>query len=162
MANARKAVLIVDPDVRSALTLERELVRAGYDAVGISSAESALDWLKSHSADLVLIDVLLPDPSGFEACQRLREWPEARRTPVIFLTGSGDVPAHGVARARPSGDVYLPRSLAPARLVTMVGMFLAQTPLVRRHNDVPPGGPGLSAGSIGTSPTSKGLGPHPR
>lgn len=81
-------VLIVDDDRGVARLLERAVKREGYAAVMAFSGEHALRWLGDHSADLMLLDLKLPDMSGAELSQRLQQIGSA--VPFVVITGQGD------------------------------------------------------------------------
>jgi two-component system cell cycle response regulator len=68
------------------------VVRARLAADGLEfhsafSGEEGLDTAKTLRPDVILLDVEMPTPNGFEVCRRLKEDPEFANTPVIFLTG---------------------------------------------------------------------------
>lgn len=87
-----KATILIaedDPTVRT--LLERLLRREGFDVVTAPDGESALRLFKDAQPDLVLLDVMMPDPDGFEVCRHLKSDPDTMLTPVVLLTGLGAV-----------------------------------------------------------------------
>ncbi|TMA28579.1 MAG: response regulator [Deltaproteobacteria bacterium] len=82
----RKTVLVVEdhPPVRSAI---REMFqRMGYDAVEAGDGTAALARLSGMRPDLVCLDLVLPESSGYEICEFIRRSPEHRRTPVLIMS----------------------------------------------------------------------------
>ena len=82
-------VLIVD-DSPEVMAIAR--ARVASDGLDVTCAENAGDGLEAarrEQPDLILLDVDMPDMSGFEVCKVLKEDPELCMIPVIFLTGSG-------------------------------------------------------------------------
>lgn len=67
------------------------LLRDEYEVVVVENGEDALRYLSINGADLVLLDILLPDIDGYEVCFRLKEDPATAEVPVIFLTAKNDV-----------------------------------------------------------------------
>ena len=67
--------------------LSEALVREGFDTEVASTAAKALELAESVEPDLVLLDVMLPDGSGYDVCRQLRS---ASRVPIIMLTARGE------------------------------------------------------------------------
>lgn len=81
-------ILVVDdsPDAREIIgALMRN---AGYEVVQLSGGAAALDWLadESHQAGLVLLDLMMPEISGFQVLQHIRLVPRLRKLPVLIVT----------------------------------------------------------------------------
>lgn len=82
-----RAVLIVEDEVAIADTLVFALASDGLRARHVVLAREALALLRSEPFDLVILDVGLPDMTGFEACRQLRQF---SAVPVMFLTARGE------------------------------------------------------------------------
>ena len=76
-------ILIVEDEAAIADTLVFALQGEGFTTTWLSLAEAALEFQQRTPADLLILDVGLPDMSGFEACKQLRRSSEV---PVLFLT----------------------------------------------------------------------------
>lgn len=82
-------VLIVD-DSANALALARaRLAGENAEIFCASSGQAGLDLARSERPDLILLDIDMPDMSGFDVCRALKEDADLNLTPVIFLSGSG-------------------------------------------------------------------------
>lgn len=79
-------VLVVDDDEHVQHLLAETLRASGFQAVGVQSGEEALDHLREHTVDLVVLDWSLPGMSGLEFCKRLRKDRALCGLPVLFLT----------------------------------------------------------------------------
>jgi two-component system OmpR family response regulator len=80
-------VMIVDDDEDIRLICELAIRRVGkWDFVGAASGEEALELVQSERPDVILLDVMMPGIDGPTTFARLRERPETRRIPVVFLT----------------------------------------------------------------------------
>lgn len=77
-------LLLVDDDTEVALLNKKYFLKEGYDVKAVSSAEMAIQMLKSFSADCIILDVMMPGMDGFAACKEIRTFCNA---PIIFLTG---------------------------------------------------------------------------
>ena len=79
----KKRILIVDDEEELALIIAEMLEGCGYDTDTASGAEQAYDLLGQKSFQLILLDINLPDGTGFDICRELRA---ASHVPVIFAS----------------------------------------------------------------------------
>jgi CheY-like chemotaxis protein len=124
-------VLIVDdePNVVDLVrvTLEDERVRV-LDA---SDGAHAIEALSALQPDLVLLDVNLPDLSGFEICRWIRQDAGLTHTKVVMLTAAAQ--KEDLARGRAAGaDHYLTKPFSPVRLLSLVEELLPHSVLWAR------------------------------
>jgi len=84
-----KSILIVDDNLVSLKQISAQLAK-NYDVSLAKSGELALQICAREKPDLILLDVEMPGMNGFETLKRLREDPQLKSTPVIFLTGNHD------------------------------------------------------------------------
>jgi adenylate cyclase len=87
--NGDARILVVDDIPANVRLLEAILEPRGYDAVVAHDGETALRLVESAKPDLVLLDVMMPPPDGYEVCRRLRDRDETALLPVIMVTSSG-------------------------------------------------------------------------
>ena len=80
-------VLAVDDDAVCNHVIVNTLKRANFDAKSVDDPLVALQILQTNHFDLVLLDINMPDLTGFEVCEKLRRFPHCKNTPVIFITG---------------------------------------------------------------------------
>ncbi len=86
----RKKILIVD-DSKTTLFMESMILRKGpYDLVTAMNGQQAVDKALEERPDLILMDVVMPRMTGFQACRALRERPETKGIPVILVTTRGE------------------------------------------------------------------------
>lgn len=85
---APSTLLIVDDDRGLARLIERALRRDGFATAIANSGQAALDWLASHEASLMLLDLKLQDLEGSELIEQLTK--AGRCPPFIIITGQGD------------------------------------------------------------------------
>lgn len=86
-------ILVVDDDDTTAELLETKLSALGYDVTIALTAEEGLAADGRVRPHLILLDVVLPEMSGFEACRKLIENHKGRYVPIILVTGMDDVNA---------------------------------------------------------------------
>jgi adenylate cyclase len=83
-------VLVVDDLPTNIRLLDAVLSPRGYRVIPAGSGAEALQRVKDHRPDLVLLDILMPEMDGYEVCRRLREDPATAFLPVVMITASGD------------------------------------------------------------------------
>lgn len=79
-------ILIVDDVMSNVLLLKVLLTNEKFQIATASNGRQALDQVEQEKPDLVLLDVMMPDMSGFEVSQQLKANPETSEIPIIFLT----------------------------------------------------------------------------
>ncbi|MDR1176169.1 MAG: response regulator [Treponema sp.] len=82
---ARKAILAVD-DIIPSLKAMGKMLENDFDVYLAKSAEMASRILKINRVDLILLDIEMPEVSGFEYMEQLRQTPDYRDIPVIFVS----------------------------------------------------------------------------
>lgn len=79
-------ILIVDDDDATAARIAQELKEAGHACAVCTSGRDVLDIVKKESLDLLVLDVMLPDVSGFEVCRQIRRDSSLDALPVLILS----------------------------------------------------------------------------
>lgn len=113
-------ILIVEDEAAIADTLIYALQAEGFATRWSSLAGEALALLEREPFDLVILDVGLPDISGFEACKRLRRFSEV---PVIFLTARSEE-IDRVVGLEIGADDYVVKPFSPRELAARVRVIL--------------------------------------
>lgn len=125
-------ILVVDDSESNRVLVKGYLVRAGYTVVTAEGGRAALEAFTKQGADLVLLDVEMPDLDGFETCRALRAFPEGDDTQIVFLTGLSDRAT--LARALAGGvDDFLTKPIHSAELLVRVRSLLALRRLRREQ-----------------------------
>jgi adenylate cyclase len=88
MSDHAARILVVDDVAQNVRLLEAVLEAHGYDVVPATAGDAALELVISAKPDLVLLDVVMPQPDGYAVCRRLRAQDETAMLPVIMLTAS--------------------------------------------------------------------------
>ncbi len=90
-ANVPATVLIVDDDPGARLLLGTALEMAGFRVSTAADGASALKQFRSQPVDCIIMDVVMPGMSGFDACSALRALPECRHVPILMQTSLDDM-----------------------------------------------------------------------
>ncbi len=85
-----QSILIVDDNVNNLDVLSETLTRAGFQVAVAIDGESAIEQVRYHKPELILLDVMMPGINGFETCQRLKADTSTFDIPIIFMTALSD------------------------------------------------------------------------
>lgn len=125
-----KRVLVVEDDQAIADTLLYALRTEGYSSAWLSLGQDALARVRREEADLLILDIGLPDINGFEVCKQLRQFSDV---PVIFLTARGDE-VDRVVGLEIGADDYVVKPFSPREVVARVKTILRRrTPPTARQ-----------------------------
>ena len=120
MQFGKRTILLVEDEESIVTPLVEALRREGFDAAVSTSAADSLEAFERARPDLVLLDVMLPDGSGFEVCRELRA---RSRVPIIMLTARGEE-ADRVAGLELGADDYVVKPFSARELVARVRAVL--------------------------------------
>ena len=135
----RAHVLVVDDQADNLLILE-DVLSDYYDVHPATNGIEALDYLATGGrADLILLDVMMPDIDGFEVCRRLKASESTRAIPVMFLTGL-DRPEDEELGFSLAAEDFIHKPISPpvvrARVRTHLALSRATRALQRRNADL--------------------------
>lgn len=82
-------VLVVEDEDNIAIALDYLLTREGYDHDRVANGAEAMPRIRSDRPDVVLLDVMLPEVSGYEICQDIRMDPDLRGVKILMMTARG-------------------------------------------------------------------------
>ena len=114
-------ILIVDDEHAVLEALRRVLTHEGYEVLTARSGEAALERAAADRPDLVVLDVLMPQPDGLEVCRRLRG--DGNPVPILMLTARSEV-ADRVAGLDAGADDYLAKPFSLDELLARVRALL--------------------------------------
>ncbi len=122
-AKHKGKILIVDDDSVCSFSMVSALKRANYDAVGVQDPVEALGVAQQTKFDMVLLDVNMPGLTGFEVCEQLRQMPEYKTVPVMFVTIDADFKnrARGIIAG---GNDVVAKPICALELILKVTMHL--------------------------------------
>ncbi|GAA2112538.1 response regulator transcription factor [Streptomyces synnematoformans] len=138
-----ESVLVVEDDPGIADILQITLRFHGFAVHAAPTARRALELARAHAPDLVLLDVMLPDGSGWQVCRELRALREyADDEPAVIFLTARDAPADVLGGLALGGDDYITKPFNVDEVVARVRAVLRRTrgraPAagVLRHGDV--------------------------
>lgn len=123
MPSPRQTILVVEDEPAIAETIIYALKTEGFEPVWKTTGREALAVLAQQTVAFVVLDVGLPDMSGFDVCRELRRW---HAVPVIFLTArSGEVDK--IVGLEIGADDYLAKPFSPRELTARVRAVLRRS-----------------------------------
>ena len=112
---------MIDDDARLAAMVRDYLAASGYGVDVAGDVASGIAAMRARPADLLILDLMLPDGDGLDVCRRLRA--EGVGIPVLMLTAKGD-PIDRVIGLEIGADDYLPKPFEPRELLARVKALL--------------------------------------
>jgi len=122
-----KRVLVADDDPLICKLVSACLKEVGYVVKAVPNGKAALDMVRLFSFDLLVLDIIMPELTGFQLLRQLRSMPETALVPVIFLT-SQNSENDRVQGFKLGADDYLPKPFSPDELVLRVDRILKHAP----------------------------------
>ena len=124
-------ILVVEDDKTIISALEFTLIDEGYDVVLAENKKTALDKISSDNFDLILLDLMLPDGSGYDICKEVRS--KSEDIPIIFLTAC-DEEVNIVMGLELGGDDYITKPFKIRELLARIKANLRRKPKVVTNN----------------------------
>lgn len=134
-------ILVVDDEPEAVELVEFNLKQAGYAVTTAADGAEALKKAHAQPPDLIVLDVMLPEMDGFEACKVLRLDPATQKVPIIMLTAKA-AEIDRVLGLELGADDYLTKPFSPRELLLRIKKnlsrgFLAEKPQEQiRHGDL--------------------------
>jgi two-component system alkaline phosphatase synthesis response regulator PhoP len=116
-------ILVVDDEPKIAQIVSVYLERDGYRVVRATDGREALELARAGSLALVILDVMLPELSGWDVCRELRRDPKTADLPIIMLTARDDV-ADRIVGLELGADDYVVKPFEPKELIARVHAVL--------------------------------------
>ena len=121
-----KKILIADDEPNIVAALEFLLQRSGYEVHVARNGDEALKLVEATHPDLVLLDVMMPQKSGYEVCMRIRERADWRHIKIIMLSAKGRDAE--VSKGLSMGaDIYVTKPFSTRELMDRIRDLLGQS-----------------------------------
>ncbi|MFB5944822.1 response regulator transcription factor [Albibacterium profundi] len=120
---SKNKILIVDdePDIRE--LIEYNLRKEGYQVTTAVNGKEAIKLAKENTPDLIILDIMMPEMDGIEACRIMRTMPEFRQTFMVFLTARSEEYSE-IAGFNVGADDYIAKPIKPRVLVSRINAIL--------------------------------------
>lgn len=128
------SVLVVDDSAINLNLLIDYLTYANFEVYAAEEGQSALDLLDHIQPDVILMDVMMPEMNGFEACLEIKARPDLRHIPVIFMTALADT-ADKIKGFEAGGADYITKPVQYEEVLARLKMHLELSRLQKRLRD---------------------------
>ena len=137
----RPRVVIIEDEKDIVELIRYNFRKEGFEVESFGRGREGMDYLRRNPADVLLLDILLPDEDGFSLCRRLRADERLRAMPVIFLTARGEE-VDRILGLEIGADDYVVKPFSPRELVARVKAVLRRQERVAEKREV------VEAGSL--------------
>src|SRR5947207_12747399 len=127
-------ILVVDDEPDAVELVEFNLKSAGYEVVTAADGSEALKKARSHSPDLIVLDLMLPEVDGVEVCKILRRDPATSGIRVIMLTAKA-AEVDRVLGLELGADDYVTKPFSPRELILRVKRLLRSNEVAAEKTD---------------------------
>jgi CheY-like chemotaxis protein len=118
-------VLVVDDQASVRLLVRAILAVEDYRVSEAADGIDAWDIMKAERPDLVLMDVMMPGPSGLDVCRYMRADPDLAGVPVLIITAGGQAERTAAEAYRAGANAFMAKPFSPAALLGAVAKLLA-------------------------------------
>jgi len=125
MPTNRKTILAADDQAGQRLILDM-LLSSDYDLTVVKDGKEALEHLKTHTPDLIILDIEMPVINGLEICDRIKKVKRLYQVPVIILTAAEDERSQTLAKMS-KADAYVTKPLAGKNFSAKVAEMLERS-----------------------------------
>jgi two-component system alkaline phosphatase synthesis response regulator PhoP len=127
-------ILLVDDEPDILEIIGYNLSSEGYNVVTADNGIKAIDKAKKAKPQLIILDVMMPEMDGIEACEKLRAVPELSETVIVFLTARGEDYSQ-VAGFEAGADDYITKPIKPKVLLSKVKALLRRFKSTEKPQD---------------------------
>ncbi|KJJ83725.1 two component transcriptional regulator, winged helix family [Candidatus Omnitrophus magneticus] len=120
---ANKKILVVDDEPHIVTMVKARLESSGFSVVTASNGEEALAKTKETHPDLVILDVMMPPPNGFQVCRILKSTPESQDIPIMMLTAK-TTKSNEFWGIESGADAYVPKPYNAKELLEKVNALI--------------------------------------
>lgn len=123
MGKMKTKILLVDDEEDILDLLEYNLEKEGYEIIRAMNGNQAIEVAQKELPDMILMDVMMPDLDGIEACRRIRGIQGLEKIFVVFLTARSEEYSE-VAGFDAGGDDYISKPIKPRILISRIKAIL--------------------------------------
>lgn len=133
----KKTILVIDDEERICQSFEKALAREGYDVISFTDGSNALERMKEGGIDLVVSDLMMPEKTGLDILQEMREG--GIETNLVMITGYASI-ENALETMRHGAVDYLPKPFTLAELKGVVARGLCASEINPEDMPKPPAG----------------------
>lgn len=127
-----KKILVVDDEHKIVEIIKAYLEKDGYQVIAAYDGKSAINSVSAQKPDLIILDLMLPEISGWDVCRSIRKYSEV---PIIMLTARDEV-TDKIVGLEMGADDYVTKPFDPKELVSRVRAVLRRTESKAEPKDI--------------------------
>ena len=127
-------ILLVDDEEDILEIVGYNLEQEGFEVLTEKNGKQAIKIAKKAQPQLIIMDVMMPEIDGIEACERIRAIPELSQTIITFLTARGEDYSQ-LAGFEAGADDYITKPIKPKLLISKIKALLRRLPSYERNNE---------------------------
>ena len=127
-------ILLVDDEEDILEIVGYNLEQEGFEVLTAKNGKQAIKIAKKAQPQLIIMDVMMPEIDGIEACERIRAIPELSQTIITFLTARGEDYSQ-LAGFEAGADDYITKPIKPKLLISKIKALLRRLPSYERNNE---------------------------
>lgn len=121
--NANQKILVVDDERDIVDLISYSLTKEGYQVYQAYNGKEGIEVAKQANPDLIILDVMMPEMDGIEACRLMRSMPEFKQTFMVFLTARSEEYSE-IAGFNVGADDYIAKPIKPRALMSRINAIL--------------------------------------
>jgi len=121
--SAKQKILVVDDEHDIVDLIAYNLTKEGYQIYRAYNGKECIEVAKEVNPDLIILDVMMPEMDGIEACRLMRNMPEFKHTFVVFLTARSEEYSE-IAGFHVGADDYIAKPIKPRALMSRINAIL--------------------------------------
>jgi len=139
MKHSNFKILIVDDDIDIIEFIGYNLRKEGFEVFEAKNGKEAIESVKNNNVHLILMDVMMPEINGIDACEQIRLMPEQNNILIAFLTARGEDYSQ-IAGFEAGADDYITKPIKPKVLISRIKALLKRysnkTESKEKNNDI--------------------------
>lgn len=120
---SKQTILVVDDEQDLLDLIEYNLRKEGFKVLKAENGQDGIQIAKELKPNLVLLDIMMPQMDGIEVCDRMREDPELKQIPIIFLTARSDEKTE-VEGLNKGADDFITKPISTTKLISRIKAVL--------------------------------------
>ena len=123
MTDVGKKILVVDDEPNIVRSLTFVLDKGGYDVSIAGDGVEAMSMIRESKPNILILDVMMPNKSGYDVCSEIKSDPELRDIHVVMLTAKGQVGDREAVLSQ-GADEYISKPFSPIEILARVKELL--------------------------------------
>lgn len=118
-------ILIADDELRLRKVVSMHIKKSGYEVIEANNGRHALELAKEKNPDIIVLDIMMPEMDGIEACRAIKADPNLKDKPVILLTAKAE--SQDIEAGMKAGAVeYLTKPFSPKELISKIKNIIGE------------------------------------